>query len=223
MNPPAAAPVADSASPRAPVGDLGRQLMSFNWLVAGYAHPAWLGPWAELLVPRERASPRLLRRASFALLAQHGLQQRHVRDLGRHTWLLEPYARLLRMAEVLGTAMLGGWVRQRLERQQVAQQLQVLGPLRREQALQWAQTLKALPFPAAATGWPVPLTGPSAVYRLGASALVALPAEAHSGAGERTAMRFPYGAVVPLLLGPAQLDEALALVHGVLAEPEPAA
>ena len=54
-------------------------------------------------------------------------------------------------------------------------------------------------------------------------ALVALPAEAHSGAGERTAMRFPYGAVVPLLLGPAQLDEALALVHGVLAEPEPAA
>jgi hypothetical protein len=219
----AAAPATTSACAPADPIDVGRQLMSFNWLVASYAHRDWLGPWADLLEPRARASLRLVRRASAVMLERHDLQQRYVRDLGRDTWLLEPYARLLRMAEVLGTAMLGGWVRQRVERQQVAQQLKVLGPQRREQALQWAQTLKALPFPEEASGWPLPLSGTAAVFRLGASALVSLPGGAGTGAGERTAMRFPYGAVVPLPLRPVQLDEALALVHGVLAEPQAAA
>ena len=219
----AAASEATAAGESASPVDVGRQLMTFNWLVASYAHRDWLGPWADLLEPRARAGLRLVRRASAVMLERHDLQQRYVRELGRDTWLLAPYARLLRMAEVLGTAMLGGWVRQRVERQQVAQQLKVLGPQRRDQALQWAQTLKALPFPDEAAGWPLPLSGTAAVFRLGASALVSLPHEARSGAGERTAMRFPYGAVVPLPLRPAQLDEALALVHGVLDEPQAAA
>jgi hypothetical protein len=220
--PEAVVAAAPAAEPEGSV-DVGRQLMAFNWLVASYAHRDWLGPWADVLEPRARASLRLVRRASAVMLERHDLQQRYVRDLGRDTWLLAPYARLLRMAEVLGTAMLGGWVRQRLERQQVAQQLKVLGSERRDQALKWAQTLKALPFPDETKGWPLPLSGTAAVFRLGASALVLLPAEAASGAGERTAMRFPYGAVVPLPLRPVQLDEALALVHGVMAEPQAAA
>jgi hypothetical protein len=120
------------------------------------------------------------------------------------------------MAEALGTAMLGGWVRGSLQRQEVALQNKVLGPQRRARSLQLAQTLKALPYPGRA-GWAVPLTGQAAVVRLGVSCLVSLP-EAGSGAAERTAMRFPLGTVAPLQLSEAQRDEALALLHGVSEE-----
>ncbi len=196
--------------------DVGRRLMAFNWLTAGYAHRDWLGPWADLLDPRTHPSLRLLRRVSVVLLERHDLMNRFVRDPGRHTWLLEPQSRLVRMAEVLGTAMLGGWVRGSLQRQEVALQNKVLGPQRRTQSLRWAQTLKALPYPGR-EGWPVPLTGSAAVSRLGVSCLVALP-ETGSGAAERTAMRFPLGTVVPLQLNEAQRDEALALLYGVSEE-----
>lgn len=196
--------------------DVGRRLMAFNWLTAGYAHRDWLGPWADLLDPRTHPSLRLLRRVSVVLLERHDLMNRFVRDPGRHTWLLEPQTRLARMAEVLGTAMLGGWVRGSVQRQEVALQNKVLGPQRRTQSLRWAQTLKALPYPGR-DGWPVPLTGNAAVSRLGVSCLVALP-EVGSGAAERTAMRFPLGTVVPLQLNGAQRDEALALLYGVSEE-----
>ncbi len=191
--------------------DVGRRLMAFNWLTAGYAHRDWLGPWAELLEPNSHPSLRLLRRVSVVLLQRHDLMNRFVRDLGRHTWLLEPQSQLTQMAEVLGTAMLGGWVRSSLQRQEVALQNKVLGPQRRAQSLRWAQTLKALPYPGR-DGWPVPLTGNATVLRLGVSCLAALP-EASSGAAERTAMRFPLGTVVPLQLSDAQRDEALALLY----------
>jgi hypothetical protein len=192
--------------------DVGRRLMAFNWLTAGYAHRDWLGPWADLLDSRSRPSLRLLRRVSVMLLERHDLIHRFVRDPGRHAWLLEPHSRLVRMAEALGTAMLGGWVRGSLQRQEVALQNKVLGPQRRARSLQWAHTLKALPYPGGG-GWAVPLTGQAAVVRLGVSCLVALP-EAGSGAAERTAMRFPLGTVAPLRLSDAQRDEALALLHG---------
>ena len=209
------APGTDSASV-VPTVDVGRRLMAFNWLTAGYAHRDWLGPWADLLDPQTHPSLRMLRRVSLVLLERHQLLTRFVRDPGEHTWLLEPQSRLNKMTDVLGTAMLGGWVRNSLQRQEVALQNKVLGPQRRAQSLRWAQTLKALPSPGPA-GWPVPLTGNSAVFKLGLSCLVALPAP-ETGAAERTAMRFPLGSVVPLTLSPAQRDEALALVHGVIDE-----
>lgn len=196
--------------------DVGRRLMAFNWLTAGYAHRDWLGPWADLLDPQTSPSLRMLRRVSLVLLERHRLMDRFVRDPGLHAWLLEPQSRLHKMADVLGTAMLGGWVRNSLQRQEVALQNKVLGPQRRAQALRWAQTLRALPS-SGPSGWPVPLTGNSAVFRLGLSCLVALP-DPGTGAAERTAMRFPIGSVVPLALSPAQRDEALALVHGVIDE-----
>jgi YOP proteins translocation protein K (YscK) len=198
--------------------DVGRRLMAFNWWTAGYAHRDWLGPWADILEPRERVGVRLMRRASIVLLNRYNLRERYVRDLGKNNWLLQPEPVLVRIANDLGTAMLGGWVQRRLERQEVAQQIRVLGPERRQQALKHAQTLRALPFPPDSTGWPVAMTGTASALRLGLSGLAALLDDERSGARERFTLRFGYGMVSPLVLSPAQRDEALALIHSVVDE-----
>ena len=208
-----------SASPAGSVTgslDVGRRLMAFNWLTAGYAHRDWLGPWAEILEPRPSASLRLIRRASIVLLDRYDLRERYVRDLGGHAWLMQPHEILVRMANVLGTAMLGGWVKSRLERQEVAQQIRVLGVERRKHALEYAQTLRALPYPGALGAWPVPLTGSAAVFRLGVSCMSALLDDVQSGARERYTLRFAAGMVTPLILTPTQRDESLALIHATL-------
>lgn len=197
--------------------DVGRRLMAFNWLTAGYAHRDWLGPWAEILEPRRSASLRLIRRASIVLLDRYDLRERYVRDIGGHAWLMQPHEQLVRMADVLGTAMLGGWVKSRLERQEVAQQFRVLGAERRQRALEYAQNLRALPFPGALGAWPVPLTGSAAIFRLGVSCMAALLDDARSGARERYTLRFAAGMVTPLVLSPTQRDEGLALIHTTLA------
>ena len=192
--------------------------MAFNWWAAGYAHSDWLGPWADILEPRERVGVRLMRRASIVLLNRYNLRYRYVRDLGKHNWLLQPEPVLTRIANDLGVAMLGGWVQRRLERQEVALQIRVLGTERRKLALQHAQTLRALPFAPTAVGWSVPMTGPSSVIRLGLSCLAALLDDEQSGARERFTLRFGYGMVTPLILSPAQNDEALALIHSIVDE-----
>ena len=195
--------------------DVGRRLMAFNWLTAGYAHRDWLGPWADILEPRRSASLRLIRRASLVLLERYELRQRYLRDLGSHGWLMQPHEQVLRIADVLGTAMLGGWVKGTLERREVAQQVRVLGAERRQRALEHAQTLRGLPFPGALGAWPVAMTGSAAVFRLGVSCMAALLDDPHSGASERFTLRFAAGTVAPLALTPTQRDEGLALIHTV--------
>lgn len=193
--------------------DVGRRLIAFNWLCAAYAHRDWLGDWATVLEPREQASLRLIRRGSLVLLEQHGLQNRYLREVGSQFWLLEPRDTIGRLATLLGVAMLGGWVRHRLERHEVARQLKVLGRDKRQQALQRALELRALPFgPGPCGTWPVETHGPGALFRLGVSCLAAMADDASSGARERFTLRFARGTVVPLALTPAQRDEALAVV-----------
>lgn len=198
--------------------------MVFNWLPAAHAHRDWLGPWADLLEPRDRASMALLRRASQVLLDRHGLRQRYLLASTVHAWLLEPEPVIQLVAQELGVAMLGGWVRHSLERTEVAQQLLVLGPTGRAQALAHTTALQALPYPTgkAALGalnpsrWPIVLSGPAVVLDLGVSCLAALLSDESSGARERFVMRFAQGMVVPLELNAAQRHEAQDLIQGVL-------
>lgn len=189
------------------------RLMAFNWLVAAHAHSAWLGPWAPLLEPRSAVDLRLLRRASTALLARHGLQNKYLAQVAEHGWLLVPPDSLYPVAEELGVAMLGGWVRSNLERTQVAQQLRLLRPAQRTAAMAYANTLKALPFCTEPDGWPVSRLEPSAVFELGVACLAALLTDARTGSRERFLMRFAPGVVAPLSLTPAQREEALALIN----------
>lgn len=198
--------------------------MVFNWLPAAHAHRDWLGPWADLLEPRDRASMVLLRRASQVLLDRHGLRQRYLRASTDHAWLLEPEPVIRLAAQELGVAMLGGWVRHSLERAEVARQLLVLGSTHRARAMAHASTLQALPYPSgnATLGalsearWPITLSGPEAVFQLGVSCLAALLSDESSGARERFVMRFSQGAVVPLQLDGAQRKEAQGLIQQVL-------
>ncbi len=196
-----------------PALDLGRRLMAFNWLAAGYAHRDWLGPWADILEPRRLASLRLVRRASIVLLDRLNLRQRFVRELRDDAWVLEPRERIQRIATELGTAMLGGWVRNRIERTEVALQLRVLGGPARQRALDYAHRLSALPFPLAGS-WPLPLTGAATPLRLGVSCLAALLDSERSGARERFLLRFAADTTQQLLLSPRQRDEALSIIHG---------
>jgi hypothetical protein len=196
--------------------DVGRHLMAFNWLTAGYAHSDWLGPWAEILRPRRPDSGRMVRRASIMLLNRYNLRDRYIRDISGMNWLLQPNDKLVKTANALGVAMLGSWVQKRLERQEVALQLKVLGPAGRGVALARSKSLRALPFPVAKEGWPVALTGTSTVPRLGLSCMAALLVDETSGARERFTLRFASGMVVPLDLTDPQRDEAFALIHATL-------
>lgn len=191
------------------------RLMTFNWLVAAYAHPDWLGSWARMLEPRDGVSVRLLRRASAALLESHGLNQRYLKQADEHAWLLLPPTSIEPVAQALGVAMLGGWVRNGLEREQVLQQLQVLGPEQRAVAMNHAASLQALPYPSSGEGWPMARLEPSSVFALGVSCLAALLTDHGSGSRERFLMRFAKSLVVPLELNEAQHDEALGLIQGL--------
>lgn len=210
------------------------QLMDFNWCPASYAHRDWLGPWAELLEPRGRVGMGLLRRASMVLLERHGLRDRYLRSVDDHLWLLLPTESLLPIADELGVAMLGGWVRCGLEREQVAQQLRVLCPQRRERALNHAATLRALPYPGSentgsehagcAQGWPLSLLGPSSVFELGVSCMAELLSDdptggRGTGAKERFMLRFAPGLIVPLQLSSTQRVEAAALIGQLMQHP----
>jgi YOP proteins translocation protein K (YscK) len=198
--------------------DVGRRLMAFNWMTAGYAHRDWLGPWADILEPRHKAGLRMMRRASIVLLNRYQLRDRYVRDIGKHAWLLQPHQVLMQIASDLGIAMLGGWVMHRLERQEVALQVKVLGAEGRKAALAHAQLLRALPFAPSKSGWPVLPTGASTTLRLGLSCLAAVLDDESTGARERLTLRFPAGMIVPLALSQAQRDEALALIHAATAD-----
>lgn len=200
--------------------DLGHRLLSFNWLVAGYAHKDWLDEWAPVLTPRQACSARLLWRASRALLLRQGLQDRYLREAADNSWLLLPREQLLATARQLGVAMLGGWVRGQLERRQVALQLQLLGEEGRAQALSFACTLKALPFAPRAL-WGLDLTQPSALLRVGLGGLAGLLQDPATGARERLQLGFARGMVQPLALSHAQCDEALAVIHGLTPPPLP--
>ncbi len=198
--------------------DVSRRLMAFNWMTAAYAHRDWLGPWADILEPRQQAGLRMMRRASIVLLNRYQLQDRYVRDIGKHAWLLQPHPVLMRIATDLGVAMLGGWVMHRLERQEVALQVKVLGVEGRKTALAHAKTLRTLPFAPDKGSWPVVPTGAATPLRLGLSALAAVLDDESTGARERLTLRFPAGMITPLVLTQAQRDEALALIHGSLGE-----
>ncbi len=189
------------------------QLMAFNWLVAAHAHAEWLGPWAPLLEPRDQVDVRLLRRASLTLLARHGLRDRYLPRVGEYGWLLVPPEALYPVAHELGVAMLGGWIRNSLERTQVAQQLRLLAPSERSTAMTYANTLKALPYAPKGKRWRLARLEPSAVFELGVACLAALLTDERTGSKLRFLMRFAPGVVRPLTLTPAQRDEALALVN----------
>ena len=204
--------MSDSADSAEPALDLSRRLMAFNWLTAAYAHRDWLGAWATILEPREKASLRLVRRASISLLDRLGLRERFIRELRDDAWVIDPHDRIKRIATALGTAMLGGWVRNRIDREQVALQVRVLGSTGRQQALERANTLAALPFPLAGA-WPLALTGATVPLRLGISCLAALLESEKSGARERFLLRFPADMSCELLLSPRQRDEALSIIY----------
>jgi len=186
--------------------------MAFNWSPAGYAHSDWLGSWAPLLEPREKADMRLLRHASMDLLGRHGLRQRYMRSSGELAWLLLPPARLEPVARELAVAMLGGWVRNGLTREEVAQQLHVLGPDGRAAAMRYAASLQALPYPADGVRWPMTSPEPASVVELGWSCMAALLTDEETGARARFLMRFPRGVVAPLELNDPQRSEALHLI-----------
>lgn len=197
--------------------DEARQLLAFNWLPAAYAHRDWLGPWAELLEPRDRAGMSLLCRASLVLLDRHGLRQRHLRSAASHPWLLHTNETLAPIAQELGIAMLGGWVRGALEREQVALQLRVLGPRGRERALKHAATLKALPHIGTTLDVAPYLSDTASVADLGFSAMAELLDDETlnargTGAKQRFMLRFARGQIVALPLTPPQRVEALALI-----------
>jgi hypothetical protein len=195
--------------------DDNSRLMIFNWLVATYAHRDWLGSWVRLLEPREGVAMRVLRRASSALLECHALSGRYLKQADEHGWLLLPPRSLEPVAQALGVAMLGGWVRNGLEREQVLQQLRVLGPGQRAAAMNHAESLRALPFSTSRGGWPMARMEPSSVFELGLSCLAALLTDQGAGSRERFLMRFPKGMVAPLELNQAQREEALSLIHGL--------
>jgi hypothetical protein len=117
------------------------------------------------------------------------------------------------VAQDLGLAMLGGWVRNSLEREQVAQQLHVMSPQQRATAMQYALSLQTLPYPTSDHGWPLSQLEPSSIFQLGVSCMAALLTDESSGSKERFAMRFPRALVVPLELSDAQRQEALHLVR----------
>jgi hypothetical protein len=192
-----------------------RRLMVFNWLVASYAHRDWLGSWAELM--GSHVEVRLLRRASEALLKKHNLMQRYLRQTDEwQAWLLLPANVLEPALKTLGVAMLGGWVRNHLEREQVAQQLRVLGPQQRAAAMGYASSLKALPYPQG-KGWPVEHMAPPLVHALGVSCLAAL-LNHDDGSKERFLMRFAPNSVTAIELTTAQKSEALTLLNQQLNE-----
>ncbi|MCY7314632.1 MAG: SctK family type III secretion system sorting platform protein [Rubrivivax sp.] len=200
--------------------DAGRHMMAFNWLPAAYAHADWLGRWNEVLQPREATSLRVLQRISTALLDRYGLRHRHLRDVGAHDWLLASHDTVTRLARELGTAMLGGWVRTRLERMEVGQQTLVLGAEGRRSALQHALLLRALPFAptnnSASTGsaphspaaWGQTVLDVHTAVRLGLSGMAALLDDRSTGARERFTLRFASGVISPLTLDGKRRDEA---------------
>jgi hypothetical protein len=193
--------------------DVGRRMMAFNWLPAAYAHADWLGPWAELLRERDGVSTRILQRASVALIDRYDLRVRYVRDAGANNWLLQSHRTVTVIAAELGTAMLGGWVRGRLERREVELQQAVLGTAGRQDALRYAHELKALPFPQSPTGWSFALTSPESIVKLGISCMVALLTDPSDGARERFTLRFAHGHITPLQLTKQQRYEAISLIH----------
>lgn len=200
--------------------DVGRRMMAFNWLPAAYAHADWLSDWAEALGSRGAMSLRVLQRASIALLNRYDLRVRFLREVGPHGWLMHSHGEVCATANVLGTAMLGGWVHGRLERHAVAAQQAVLGTQGRSEALRHAHSLRALPFAPSAAGWPVVADSPAAVVRLGISCLAALLDDPTDGARERFTLRFAHGTVVALDLSAAQRAEALTLIAEAEAQTE---
>jgi hypothetical protein len=195
--------------------DVGRRMMAFNWLPAAYAHADWLGGWVDVLGDRSTVSMRTMQRASVTLLDRYDLRQRYLRDVGRHAWLLYPQRDVNTIAKGLGTAMLGGWVKTRLERTEVSLQQMVLGTLGRQEALRYAHELKALPLLKREAFWPVAPTDREAVVHLGLSCMATLLDDASTGARERFTLRFAYGTFLALPLTQAQAKEALAVIDAV--------
>jgi YOP proteins translocation protein K (YscK) len=177
---------------KGPTLDVGRRMMAFNWLPAAYAHPDWLGPWAEILGQRDTISTRVIQRASLVMLERYDLRVRYLRDVGTRSWLLKSHRMMMLIASELGTAMLGGWVRSRIERQEVSRQFEVLGGAGRQDALRYTHEMHALPFCQDPGGWAVPLIGPQSVTKLGISCLAALLDDDSDGARERFTLRFSH-------------------------------
>jgi len=146
------------------------------------------------------------------LLDRLGLRDRFLKEVRDEIWIIEPHSRVNAIALELGKAMLGGWVRNGIERADVARQVRVLGTTGRHEALQYAQQLKALPCPRGGA-WPVPLNGPSLPIRLGVSCLAELLDSLETGSRERFLLRFSVGTAVPLELSPRQRDEAVSIIH----------
>lgn len=117
------------------------------------------------------------------------------------------------IASELGTAMLGGWVRSRIERQEVSRQFEVLSGSGRQDALRYTHEMHALPFCQNPAGWGIPLIGPQSVTKLGISCLAALLDNDSDGARERFTLRFSHGQVTPLVLTTRQREEAVALIN----------
>jgi hypothetical protein len=188
-------------------------LLVFNWLPALYAHDDWLGPWRQALKPQGRASRRMLCHASAALLRQQDLTSRHVSDVRGREWLLLPDDKLHAAAIELGTAMLGGWVRNGLQREDVARQRRILAPQQRANALAYSSRFKALPFPP--RPWPLPDDEGIALVSLGASAMVALLHRWNDGAAQRVSLRFSSAMITTLALAQTQQEEAMQLLDGL--------
>jgi hypothetical protein len=195
--------------------DMSRRMMAFNWLPAAYAHNDWLGSWADVLNPRDGSSLRTIQRASLWLLDHYDLRSRYLQDAGQFGWLLQPHHLISVMAQTLGTAMLGGWVKNRLERTEIVLQHFVLGAAGRQEALRYALELKALPTFKKEVFWSSPPEEPQALLNLGLSCMAALLQDVATGARERFTLRFSHGCIKPLSLTNAQAVEALALIERV--------
>ncbi len=192
--------------------DLSAELIAFNWLPAAYAHPDWLAEWAPLLTPRSEVSVRLAQHVSRALLDRYDLRSRFVGDVGQHGWLMQPHSVVMRLADDLGLAMLGGWVRLALERREVERQVAILGPQRRNTALQYGCALRALPYPAE-RNWPMMPHDSDTVVKLGLSCMLALLDAPVTGARERFCLRFPRDTFCDIVLSNAAKSEAMGVIH----------
>jgi hypothetical protein len=189
------------------------QLMKFNWLPASYAHSDWLGEWAETLKPPHKRSHRLLRHVSKVLLEHNQLLTRYLKKTGETDWLLLPNNVLKPIAQALGIAMLGGWVRNGLSNQQVQQQLRVLTNAQRMAAIRYANELKALPYSNSGQGWLIDELKPSSLSKLGVGCMAALLEDEQTGAKTRFLMHFRQNFMRHVELNEAQRQEAKLLIH----------
>lgn len=175
-------------------------------LPAAFAHDDWLGPWAGLSEKGASVRLRTLLHASRMLRQHHHLAPVEAQTLRSQLWITWSDEDVRELAIDLACAMLGGWVRHGIEREEVHAQRQVMNAAQRERALHWSLALQVLPMPA--TPWPLPGLTPDALLTLGCSGLHAVLRARDPGLAQRWMLRCPEARLVPIMMSDGQCIEA---------------